>query len=151
MAEDGVVCALDDAWEDGEAGPEAVSGFVGVTRGGVVDVFVCALGPGVVCGGVDGFFHGGAVEVYGCVGRRVGEGTGEAEHVPEERAGGGYLVDVPALRGRVVSRLVFFGGRGETAYGVHGHGGVYDVVVEGAVFSCSDAFQGWEGTGWWVD
>ena len=98
----------------------------------------------MVCRGVDGLFDGGSIEVYGCSGRRVLERAREAEDIPEERAGCGDLVDVPAL---VIRRLVgrlWRKGRGqkrrEETYWIDGHGSVDDVVIEGAVVVCTDAF-----------
>lgn len=86
MHDDGAVEIVDDAGDD----------FVGGLWGGVgVEDAVGAFGPGLDRG-VDGFLHGGAVEVdlFAC--GQVVEGAGEAEHVPEERAGGGDLVDIEA-------------------------------------------------------
>ena len=41
--------------------------------------------------------------------------------------------------------------KAEETYGIDGHGGVDNVVVESAIVVCANTLQGWERTGWWVD
>jgi hypothetical protein len=47
---------------------------------------------------VDGSLHVRAVEIDFRAGGQVREAAGKAERVIQERAGRGYLVDVPTLR-----------------------------------------------------
>ena len=86
VADEDVVRALDDAREDGHPG-----GRGGVGGEDAVGAFLPFL-----LRRVDGGLHVAAVEVDVGAGRHVVEGAREAEHVPEQRAGGGDLVDVEA-------------------------------------------------------
>lgn len=89
VCDDGFAVLLNDSWEDAEAG-----------RWGVICVqhAAGALSPWAYWG-VDRLLDICAVEVDGRAFGDVIEGSREAEHVPEERAGGGYLVNVPAWVG----------------------------------------------------
>ncbi len=123
VGDDDVVSAFDDGGEDGEARG----------RGGIggVDEDVCggAFLPVGVGRGVDGALHVAAVEVDACAGGQVVEGAGEAEHVPEEGAGGGDLVDVDCAFWLAVGKARGLCLRRLTA-GVDEDGGVVDVGPE---------------------
>lgn len=88
VANDDVFGLVDDIAEDGGAGRR---GLV------VIDEDGAAAGcPFPVQGRVDGLFHVLAVEVDGGALGQVVEAAGEAEDVPQQRAGCSYLVDVEA-------------------------------------------------------
>jgi hypothetical protein len=87
-------------------------------------------------GSVDGFLNVGAVEVDRCAFREIIEGARETKNIPKDRAGGCYLIDVPAW------------------VNVHDFvvNGVEDIAVVGGlvIFVCTWEFDGertrrWEG------